>query len=320
MKLWCSVLVSAIVLVSFAAAAPFDDIAAHRVVIVDASTHKLECLDWPGAGRPIVMLAGLGSTGHIFDGLAARLSQKHRVVALTRRGIGASEAPSGEFDQVALLEDIRVALDHFSLGQVVLVAHSFGCTEASLFAQAYPERVSAVIYLDGAYRPSASRWQLLGSVGPLMPSPSPGDAASLTSLLAWMEKFRPGWNPACESDLRSQLVVEGETFRPRADPGLMGMMMRIAQSTEPRYEAVRCPSFAIFADNRVLGMSAALPDERVSEKTALRAFASFVDNANAEFDRTVALGKSTLLADTDHFCFIHREALVTELILEFIAE
>ena len=101
-----------------------------------------------------MLLAGLGSTAHIFEGIAPRLAEKHRVVALTRRGIGASESPQVDFDMSALLQDIRLAVDQFGFERVVLVAHSFGCTEASLFAQAYPARVSAVIYLDGPYRPS----------------------------------------------------------------------------------------------------------------------------------------------------------------------
>ena len=35
---------------------------------------RLEVLDWGGSGRPVVLLAGLGMTAHVFDGFAERLT------------------------------------------------------------------------------------------------------------------------------------------------------------------------------------------------------------------------------------------------------
>ena len=54
---------------------------------------QLEVLDFGGQGSPIVLLAGLGATAHSYDELAPMLAQKHRVVAITRRGSGYSSRP-----------------------------------------------------------------------------------------------------------------------------------------------------------------------------------------------------------------------------------
>jgi len=35
---------------------------------------KLEVLDWGGTGRPLVLLAGLGNTAHVFDDFAPKLT------------------------------------------------------------------------------------------------------------------------------------------------------------------------------------------------------------------------------------------------------
>lgn len=299
-------------------AAAVEDSAAHRIVMVEDNSNKLECLVWDRAGgAPLILLGGLGSTGHIFDGLAPRLAEKHPVVALTRRGVGASEAGSAQLDSSSLVEDILHCLDALQLDSVILVGHSFGCLEASLFAQRYPERVKAVVYLDGAYRPSVRRHELLARVGPLMPSPSPAEASSFPKLLNWMTENRPGWNAACETDLRSLLVIEGEAFRPRGNSQIFGLLMGVAKTTEPHFEKVRQPSLAIFADNGVLQLASGLPDARSADRSAFLDFAAFIKDARLEFEQSVPAGSTAHLDNTDHFCFIQREQMIAEMILEF---
>src|ERR1700719_4110164 len=55
---------------------------------------KLEVLDWRGSGPPLVFLAGLGNTAHIFDTFAPRLTDRYRVIAITRRGYAPSGRPA----------------------------------------------------------------------------------------------------------------------------------------------------------------------------------------------------------------------------------
>ena len=56
---------------------------------------RLEVLDWGGSGPPVILLAGIGNTGHSFDEFAPGLSDAFHVYAVTRRGFGAI-APSFE--------------------------------------------------------------------------------------------------------------------------------------------------------------------------------------------------------------------------------
>ena len=48
----------------------------HRVQLVTVEKGiRLEVLDWGGSGRPVVLLAGLGFTAHVFDGFAEKLDE-----------------------------------------------------------------------------------------------------------------------------------------------------------------------------------------------------------------------------------------------------
>lgn len=59
---------------------------------------KLEVLDWGGAGRPIVLLAGSGNTAHIYEDFAPKLTNWAHVYGITRRGYGmSSNADSMDF-------------------------------------------------------------------------------------------------------------------------------------------------------------------------------------------------------------------------------
>ena len=54
---------------------------------------RLEVLDWGGSGPPLVFLAGLENTAHVFDDFAPKFTNEFHVYGITRRGWGASSRP-----------------------------------------------------------------------------------------------------------------------------------------------------------------------------------------------------------------------------------
>ncbi|UCG60394.1 MAG: alpha/beta hydrolase [Candidatus Zixiibacteriota bacterium] len=112
---------------------------------------SLEIVEWGGSGTPMVFLAGLGHTAHVFDSLAPQFTDQFRVLGITRRGFGASSQRATGFTLDTLVSDLAVVLDSLDLDQVILVGHSLGGDEISRFAALHPDRLTAVIYLDGAY-------------------------------------------------------------------------------------------------------------------------------------------------------------------------
>ena len=112
---------------------------------------KLEVLDWGGSGRPLVLLAGLENTAHVYDGFAPRLTGTYHVYGITRRGHGASGAPEFGYSADRLGDDVLAALEMLKLQGAVLVGNGIAGEELSMVGSRHPERVAGLIYLDAGY-------------------------------------------------------------------------------------------------------------------------------------------------------------------------
>jgi non-heme chloroperoxidase len=132
--------------------APWQDPSPHKVqfVTVDKDV-KLEVLDWGGAGLPIVLLAGLGNTAHVFDDVAPKLTPAYHVYGITRRGYGASSAPASGYESDRLADDVLAVMDALAIRRPVLVGHSIAGEEMSSIGSRHLERVTGMVYLEAAY-------------------------------------------------------------------------------------------------------------------------------------------------------------------------
>src|ERR1700733_1743149 len=109
---------------------------------------RLEVLDWGGTGRNLVLLAGGGSTAHVFDSLGPKLAAHFHVIGITRRGFGQSSAPQTGYDARGLGDDVVGVLDALHIVDPVLVGHSIAGEELSAISTYHPGRAAALIYLD----------------------------------------------------------------------------------------------------------------------------------------------------------------------------
>jgi pimeloyl-ACP methyl ester carboxylesterase len=125
------------------------DIPPDQFVILDGV--RFHYLDWGGDGEPALFLAGLGCTAHVFAELAPHLSDRFRVIALTRRGHGLTDQVQSGYALVDAAEDARRLLDAVGIERAHVVGHSMGGGEVSALAARHPGRVDRIVYLDGAY-------------------------------------------------------------------------------------------------------------------------------------------------------------------------
>src|SRR5687767_1514192 len=123
----------------------------HKSQLVTVNGVKLHYLDWGGNGPALIFLAGMASSAHNFDDLAPRFVDKFRVLALTRRGTGASERPESGYTLTQLADDIKGFMDALGFKRASLAGHSLGGDEITVFAGKYPDRVDKIVYLDGAF-------------------------------------------------------------------------------------------------------------------------------------------------------------------------
>ncbi len=115
---------------------------------------KLEVLDWGGAGKPLIFLAGAGDTAHAFDSFAPQFTARHHVYAITRKASGASSKPApanGNYSADGLGDDILAVMRALHIERPVLVGHSLAGEELSSIGSRFPHQVSGLIYLDAAY-------------------------------------------------------------------------------------------------------------------------------------------------------------------------
>jgi pimeloyl-ACP methyl ester carboxylesterase len=135
-----------------------NDRSSHKVSSIAVEKDiRLEVLDWSGSGRPIVLLAGLGGTAHVFDNFAPKLTRYGHVLGLTRRGFGASTAPESGYSVSRFAKDLLEALNALDLKNAILIGHSFGGEELTRAAGVQSNRIAGLVYLDAAIDQSEVR-------------------------------------------------------------------------------------------------------------------------------------------------------------------
>jgi non-heme chloroperoxidase len=135
---------------------PWRDPSPHRTQFVTVEDGvQLEVLDWGGAGRPLVFLAGY-LTAHAYDDLAPKLTDVAHVYGITRRGLGASSKPGSGYTARESGEDVLQVLDALKLEGPVLAGHSFGGQDLHVLGAAHPDRAAGLVYLNSAEDTSLS--------------------------------------------------------------------------------------------------------------------------------------------------------------------
>ncbi len=124
--------------------------------IVEVNGLTLAYREWPGERGPLLCLPHL--TGHkgSFQWLAERLAPAYRVLALDLRGRGDSAKPAEGYGFAYHARDVLALADALGCGTFTLVGHSFGATTAVYLASIRPDRVQAIVMLDGGADPKDS--------------------------------------------------------------------------------------------------------------------------------------------------------------------
>ncbi len=308
-------------------AGTWTDPSPHHAGFVRVNGVRLAYLDWGGHGPGLLLLHGLGDSPHVFDELAPALTDRFYVVALARRAHGRSER-RGPYDIGTLVEDIRQFLDTLGWRQVILVGHSMAGSEMVRFAALYPERVSRLVFLDGAYDYDGEAFATSIGHYPLALVSGPRDRASLDAFRAWVrETTWPGlpWSEAMEAEVRDMALpapgggvdyVMDDTLTARAwFAALVGY--------RKEYAKVRAPSLAIVAgayEGALLAPDA--PDTLRRKVDAwLAGYALPFERASlARYRADLRGGRVLELPRTNHYVFLQRRDTVLAAIRDFLRE
>lgn len=104
-----------------------------------------------GAGKPLLLLHGLGVSGAIWQALARRLAPPWAPIAVDLRGHGGSEHAAGgpnAYRPADYATDLAAVMDALEIARAPVIGHSLGGLVALALAVAHPGRVAALVLLD----------------------------------------------------------------------------------------------------------------------------------------------------------------------------
>jgi esterase len=116
-----------------------------------------------GSGTPILCIHGAGSSAKLWEDAVEKLARLGRAIAYDRRGYGRSERPEPceRIDVAEHADDAAALLDALRATPAVVIARSYGGEVATDLALRYPDRVRALVLLEGApvgLVPAALEW------------------------------------------------------------------------------------------------------------------------------------------------------------------
>jgi len=304
-------------------AGAWKDLSPHRARLVPVDDHvRLEVLDWGGSGRALVLLAGGGNTAHVFDDFAPMLTGHNHVYGITRRGFGASEYAETVDPGEQFGRDILAVVDGLKLDRPVLVGHSLGGAELSWMANAHPDRIAGVVYLDAGYSYAFDNGkgtpvrEMMGMKAPDPPSPGTADLASFTALQRYWERVDGFKLPEAELRAQRETNGDGSVGGYRNLPG--GQVLQKLIDGGPKFTKIPVPALFIFANPHGLGPWV---DANESARRAARSFSEGMTRLTAKQVKAVEEGlpeaRVIVIRNAHHFVFLSNETEVLRDMAEF---
>jgi pimeloyl-ACP methyl ester carboxylesterase len=112
---------------------------------------RMRYLDWGGDGAPVLALHGLASSAHWYDIVAPLLCDRFRIIAPDQRGHGQTTQANDGYDWRSVASDAVGLLDVLEIEKAIVFGHSWGGNVAVATAAHHPERVSALVMIDGGF-------------------------------------------------------------------------------------------------------------------------------------------------------------------------
>jgi pimeloyl-ACP methyl ester carboxylesterase len=234
---------------------------------------------WDAGPEAPVALAMHGITGSLmcWPPVARRLRDV-TLIAPDLRGRGESNRLPGPFGIGAHVRDLIALLDRLELREVIAVGHSMGAYVAALLAARAPQRVRALVLLDGGLPlpvPAGADVDavLEATLGPALARLRQRFGSQDVYLEFWRKHPAFGetgcWNDDVEAYFRYDLEGAPPDLRPRAAEETVradGRDLLVDDELRSAFERVRCPVQLVRAPRGLLNQTDPLLPEAVVEQ------------------------------------------------------
>ncbi len=190
-----------------------------------------------------------------FERLAQALSPHYRVIAVDLRGRGDSDRPAEGYGFAYHTKDLLAFAEQIGIGRFVVVGHSFGATLGTYLASIRPQKVSAIVLLEGgadptdrvleAIRPSL---KYLDSTFPSMPH--------YLEAMREMPFYKRQWGEMLENYLKEDVIqLSNGAVQPKADASALqrDLDLHFLYSMCLHFPALQCPALFVRAGEGLLG-------------------------------------------------------------------
>ncbi len=275
---------------------------------------RLQLLDWGGTGPLLVFLPGFGDGAHIFDDIAPAFRDRFHVVALTPRGFPPSSAPDSGYTITQLATDVRAVMDTLGAGKAVLAGHSISGAVITRFAELFPARLLAAVYLDAAF--DFGEAYRTSQAVPIRHPPASADTTA-PHFRSWVKRYDTP-STAADADARMWDIDSADASRRKA---LVSALATEVRSRPHPFWHVQAPALSICSQgsmDRAFGWLT--PDSArwaLAERTARDGIARQRREC-AEFAHRVPHGRSLSLP-SGHYVFIDQRAAVIHAVRQFLA-
>ncbi|MDE2688733.1 MAG: alpha/beta hydrolase [Chloroflexota bacterium] len=208
---------------------------------------RMRYLDWNGDGPPILALHGLASSAHWYDIVAPLLRDRYRIVAPDQRGHGQTTQASNGYGWHSVASDAVGLLDLLGIEKAIVFGHSWGGNVAVATAAHYPERVAALVMIDGGFFspqmiPGAT-WEAFSQR--LSPRDVSGTRAEFIARM--QGQLAMCWNDEIERIVQTMVYEEGGQIYDILRPQNQAQVIR-AMWDDPASDAwcrIKCPSIIV---------------------------------------------------------------------------
>ncbi|HUR42142.1 MAG TPA: alpha/beta hydrolase [Verrucomicrobiae bacterium] len=237
----------------------YPDVPYRRVdVPVDGGTLRVGI--WGESGPAILCSHGITANHAEFQHLAQALGPGVRVIAPDHRGRGRSDTINGPWGMRAHAADMAAVLDHLGIARAeLMIGHSMGGFVAAVTAAQYPQRIGALLMVDGGIpllqlswvtNIPFSNWMVEKLTGRIIGPALKRLDMSFKSLEDYYAYWRPhpalaaGWCVEYERWVAYDLIGEAPALRSsvRKDALLLDVRTQLIEDLVPRsLKTLQCP-------------------------------------------------------------------------------